>query len=283
MSLNPFNLLHGIRQRWQRARAMESLTDDLHEAWLERAARPLTPHERELLANALTFSTITAADVCIARNDIKAVPAKATYAQVVKAFAQGKHSRLPVYGKNLDEVVGIITLKSLISHVNDPNGFILTAAMHPPVFVPESMPVPRVLQQMRRHRIGLVLVTDEYGGIAGMMTLNDAIGELVGEVNDEANIATAQDIHSLGNGRFRVPAGMPLETVAANLSLTLPPSTQEVSTLGGLVLHHARRVPQQGEVVNLPGGLAIRVLTGDSRRVELLELQLPQNRATKAV
>jgi magnesium and cobalt transporter len=281
MNLNPLTLFSALRKRWDRARAMESLTNDLHEAWQERAERPLTPHERQLLGNALTFSTITAADVCIPRADIRAVPAKATYAQVVKAFAASKHSRLPVHGKNLDEIVGVITLKSLIGHVNNPAGFSLIAAMHSPVFVPEGMPVSRVLQQMRRHRAGIVMVTDEYGGIAGLMTLNDVLGELVGQVGDETSGDQGSAIQSVGGGRFRVPAGMALEQVSATLSITLPASTEEVSTIGGMVMHHARRVPGVGEVVNLPGGLAARVLTGDARRVELLELQLPQNRATK--
>lgn len=281
MSLNPFTLIATMRQRWRRAREMESLTDNLHEAWAERAGRPLTPHEKELLGNALVFSTVTATDVCIPRADIKAVSAKSTYAQVVKAFANSHHSRLPVYGKNLDEVVGVITLKRLIGYADNPGIFNLTAVMHAPVFVPESMPAPRVLQHMRRHKAGIVMVTDEYGGIAGLMTLNDIVGELVGEVSDENASAETQGIQSVGGGRFRVPAGAALDYVSATLSIALPEATEEVSTFGGLVMHHARRVPQPGEMVNLPGGLSARVLTGDGRRVELLELQIPQNRATK--
>lgn len=279
---NPLTLVTETLQRRHRARAMAPLANDLHEAWLERGQRPLSPQERELVCNALTLSSVTAGDICVPRTDIRAVPAKAGHAQVVKAFTASKHSRLPVHGKNLDDIVGVITLKDMVNHTNDPSGFTLTAAMHPPVFVPESMPVPRVLQHMRRHRVGLAMVTDEYGGIAGLLTLNDALGELVGEVVDEGGTHTvAHGIQSVGGGRFRVPAGMALEDVAANLSIALPTGTEEISTFGGLVLHHARRVPKPGETVELPEGMTVRILTGDARRIELLELQLPQNRATK--
>jgi CBS domain containing-hemolysin-like protein len=267
-------------ERVRRAREMESLTDDLHEAWQERAQQPLTKNERDLLENALVFSTVTANDVCVPRADIRAVPSGSNFSKVIAAFEGSRRSRLPVYGKSMDDIVGFITLKDLMGYINRQSEFTLAATMHPPVFVPETMPVPRVLQLMRRHRVGLVVVTDEYGGTAGLLTLKDLLGELVGGLGDEHDgamfAAGGEGIQSLGGGRFRVPAGLMLDQVAATLSIKWPRGLNpEIETIGGLLLHEARRVPKSGETVNLPGGVSAKVLAGDARKLDLLELKLP--------
>lgn len=269
--------LQRLWQRWERAQNMGSLTDDLHAAWQERAQRPLTEAERELIQNALVFSGVTADDVCVPRADICGVGSGASFSKVVKAFEASKKSRLLVHGKSLDEVVGVITLKDMIAYVRHEEDFALAKAMHPPVFVPQRMPVPRVLQMMRRHRVGLVVVTDEYGGTAGLLTLKDLMVELVGDILDEHGTTESEAIQSMGGGRFRVPATLPLETVTSTLSLRWPvSSSSDVETIGGLILHQARRVPQIGEDVPLPGGVMARVLTGNGRKLELLELKLPE-------
>ena len=277
------NLMASAKDWWtriRRAREMESLTDDLHEAWQERAQRPLTKNERDLIENALVFSTVTANDICVPRTDIRAMASGSNFAKVIGAFESSRRSRLPVYGKGLDDIVGFVTLKDLIPFINRQGEFTLAATMHPPVFVPETMPVPRVLQLMRRHRVGLVVVTDEYGGTAGILTLKDLLGELVGGLGDEHSdtlfASGGEGIQSLGGGRFRVPASLSLEQVAATLSVKWPKLDNEIETVGGLLLHAARRVPKAGEVVRLPGGLEAKVLAGDARRLELLELKLPE-------
>lgn len=272
--------LQGMLARWQRAREMESLTDDLHEAWKERAERPLNQGERELMENALVFSTVTANDVCVPRADIKAVPAGADFHDVMEVFASSHFSRLPVMGKSLDDIVGVITLKDMAPFFGKERDFALADCVRAPIFVPETMPVPRVLQLMKRHRAGLVMVTDEYGGVAGLLTLKDLLGELIGNIGDEHAEVIPEGIQSVGHNRFRVPATMLLEDVSRTLALTWNlDENPEVETLGGLVMHEARRVPGVGESVNLPGGLSAKVLVADARHVEVLELKLPDKPA----
>ncbi|MFZ2586633.1 MAG: CBS domain-containing protein [Alphaproteobacteria bacterium] len=272
-------------QRLRRAKEMESLNDDLHAAWKERAERPLSKSERELLGNALVFSSVTANDVCVPRADIKVVSTKAGFGKVMKVFAESHYSRLPVMGKSLDDIVGVITLKDMAPFVGKEGDFVLANCLRPPLFVPETMPVPRVLQLMKRHRIGLVMVTDEYGGVTGLLTLKDLLGELVGELGDEHDEAVPEGIQSVGNQRFRMPATLLLEDVTRTLALTWNlPDTLEIETVGGLVMHEARRVPAAGETVNLPNGVVAKVLVADARHVEVVELKLPDklSKASKA-
>ncbi|MCP5405155.1 MAG: HlyC/CorC family transporter [Pseudomonadaceae bacterium] len=263
-------------QRWNRARAMESLTDDLHGAWQEREARPLTKTERELLQNALTFSTATADELCVPRADIVAIPITATYTEVMKAFAESHFSRLPVYGKSLDDIAGVITLKDMVEVVGKERGFKLADCLRPAIFVPETMPATRVLQTMKKHRVGILLVTDEYGGTGGLLTLKDLLGELVGDIEDEHTSDTDEEIAKLASGAYHVPATMPLEDLELELGISLPPPpASDIETLGGLVMHEARRVPAVGEMVALPGYITAKVVKGDARRIQLLELRLP--------
>ena len=268
---------HSVVQRWRRARDMQSLTDDLHMAWQERAARPLSKGERELLANALVFSSVTANNVCVPRADIKAVNVKANFGKVMKAFADSHYSRLPVMGKSLDDIVGVITLKDMAPFIGKESEFVLATSVRAPLFVPETMPLPRVLQLMKRHRTGLVMVTDEYGGVTGLLALKDLLERLVGELGDEHAEEVAEGIQSIGNNRFRIPATMLLTDVSRTLALSVQfPDNPEVETLGGLVMHEARRVPAVGESVALPGGCVAKVLLADARHVEMVELKLPE-------
>lgn len=263
-------------RRWHRARAMETLTDDLHVAWQEREERPLTKTERELLQNALTFSTYTADDVCVPRSDIVAVPASASFGDVMQAFVDSSFSRLPVYGKSLDDIVGIITLKDMVTYYGKEKGFSLAKCLRPAVFVPESMPVTRVLQTMKKHRVGVLMVTDEYGGIGGLLTLKDLLGELVGDIEDEHTSEDEDGIVQIAVGLFQMPATTLLEDLEQELGLTLPPPpASDIETLGGLVMHEARRVPAVGEVVSLPGYVMAKVVAADARKIKLLELRLP--------
>lgn len=262
-------------QRWHRARAMEALTDDLHGAWQERDERPLSKTERELLQNALTFSTYTVNDVCMPRSDIVAVPVSATFEDVMEVFRNSSHSRLPVFGKSLDDIAGVITLKDMVARMGS-GAFKLAEALRPAVFVPESMPVTRALQTMKKQKVGLLLVTDEYGGIGGLLTLKDLLGELVGDIEDEHDTDDGDRLLPLGNGVYHVPATLLLDDVESELGLSLPPPpSADIETLGGMVLHEARRVPAVGETINLPGMVSVKVIAGDSRRVRMLELRLP--------
>lgn len=271
------NPIKALISRWRRAKEMESLTDNLHAVWAERASRPLSIHEKELLANALAFSERTAKDVCISRSEIVAVSARAGFTDAIKTFVSSNHGRLPVFHKTLDDLIGFITLKDMARFISNPADFKINDVLHPPVFVPETMPVPRVLHLMRRHRVGLVIVTDEYGGTSGLLTLKDLLGELVGDITDEHAEDDTPSIQSLGGGRFRVPASLPLDHVAKALGFTWPHTITalEIETLNGLLLHEAHRVPAVGENLILSTKLNVKILTGNARRVDLVEVTLP--------
>ncbi len=258
------NLLDKLR----RIKAIARHADQLHDAFEDRDHAPLDIHEQELLANALSFAEVTADDVSVARTDIVAIPATADFAAVLAAFQHSQHSRLPVYGNDLDDIKGIIHMKDVICFVGKEEAFDLREALRPPVFVPENMSIPRVLQLIKKSRTLMVLVTDEYGGTTGLVSLRDILEQLVGGIEDEH---TEDDIHAvvqLAPGRWRVHPQTTLEDAGEHFGVNLEQyADEEVETLGGLVMKLARRIPQRGERVPLAPGYMAMVTGSDGRRL----------------
>src|SRR5688572_27174311 len=164
----------------------QTLRDEIEEAIDEAedshpVAGDLSPAERQMLRNLLHFGERTAGDVCVTRGDIIAVPSTITFDALIAAFADAEHSRLPVYGESLDEVIGMIHIKDVFKAQFDPTrDRSVTALMREPLFVPESMGVLDLLARMRSQRIHLAIVVDEFGGTDGLVTIEDVVEEIVG-------------------------------------------------------------------------------------------------------
>ncbi|MCA3244450.1 MAG: CBS domain-containing protein, partial [Alphaproteobacteria bacterium] len=200
------NLREALAARQQflhQAEALRPHLPQLYAAFAEREMAPLTHHERELLENALAFGALVADDVAVPRAEIIAAKETASLPEVLALFAESQHSRLPVVGNSLDDLKGFVLLKDVIQHLQEPATFQLSALLRPLTVVPETMPLPRVLQQMKRAKVPFVLVADEFGGTSGLISLKDILEQLVGSIADE-NADQAEAIVSLGGQRYRI-------------------------------------------------------------------------------
>ena len=237
--------------------------------------QPIDEQERAILANILKLHELTAADVMVPRVDIVAVEAEQPFDLVLKAFIEQGHSRMPVYRESLDDVVGMIHVKDLLPYAVDRRSVALSKIARKVLFVAPSMPILDLLLQMRLTRIHLALVVDEFGGVDGLVTIEDVIEEIVGEIEDEHDPADPPQLIERPDGSVIAEARTPIDQIEHRTGQKLlPPEVEEeVSTLGGLVTTLAGRVPARGEVLKHPAGFDIEVLDADPRRVKRLRLR----------
>jgi len=263
-----------------------TLRDQIEEAIEEHedeapAKGDLSGAERQMLRNLLDFGDSTAGDVGVPRADIIAVPEDISFADLVTAFAEAGHSRLPVYRDSLDEVIGMIHIKDVFA--------ILALGQTPPAnvaplirqprFVPESMGVLDLLAEMRATRTHLAIVLDEYSGTEGLVTIEDIVEEIVGEIEDEHDEATPALLVPMHDGVWQADARAELEEVAELIDPRLSEVEEDVDTLGGLATVLAGHVPQAGESVSHPSGWRLEVTEADPRRVARLRLHPPAEAA----
>jgi CBS domain containing-hemolysin-like protein len=241
----------------------------------------LSPVERQMLRNLLHFGESTAGDVAVPRGDIIAVPSSMSFDALIEAFVDAGHSRLPVYEGSLDQVIGMIHIKDVfalrLSDAEPPES--ISALMRAPLFVPESMGVLDLLARMRAERVHLAIVVDEFGGTEGIITIEDLVEEIVGEIEDEHDEEVQGTLIPLEDGVWDADARAELEDVAETIDARLGEVEEDVDTLGGLAFVLAGHVPQLGEVLEHPSGWRIEVTGSDSRRVTRLRLHAPEEPA----
>ena len=242
------------------------------------AAGDLSPIERQMVRNLLHFGERDAGDVGVPRADIVAVEEKTSFADLVTLFAEAGHSRLPVYRDSLDQVIGMI-------HVKDVFAILAAGAEHPasiaglirqPIYVPMSRGALDLLADMRQKRVHLAIVLDEYSGTEGLVTIEDLIEEITGDIEDEHDDAPEAPLVPLDGGAWDADARVELEDVARTVDPRLAEHDEDVDTLGGLAAVIAGRVPTRGECLVTPSGWTIEVLEADSRRIEKLRLHPPR-------
>ncbi|HEV2080085.1 MAG TPA: hemolysin family protein [Allosphingosinicella sp.] len=241
----------------------------------------LTPIERQMLRNLLHFGESTVADIAVPRGDIIAVPGTASFDQLVAAFADAGHSRLPVYEGSLDSVVGMIHLKDVftlrVTGAEPPQD--IKELIRAPLYVPESMGVLDLLARMRAERMHLAIVVDEFGGTEGLVTIEDVVEEIVGEIEDEHDEEVLANLSRLEEGIWDADGRTELEEVADTIDARLADVEEDVDTLGGLALVLAGHVPQVGEILEHPSGWRLEVTGCDARRVSRLRLHAPEQGA----
>jgi CBS domain containing-hemolysin-like protein len=244
----------------------------------------LTHVERQMLRNMLHFGEKTAGDVAVTRGDIIAIPHTTGFDDLVAAFADAGHSRLPVYEGSLDRVVGMIHLKDLFNRMvsGEPRPSDIDPLIRQPLFVPESMGMPDLLARMRAERIHLAIVVDEFGGTEGLLTIEDVVEEITGEIEDEHDEELAGLLVPLEGGGWDADARAELEDVAKMVDARLGTVEEDVDTIGGLAFVLAGHVPQQGEMLNHPSGWRLEVVESDTRRVTRLRLHPPTEAAPAA-
>jgi CBS domain containing-hemolysin-like protein len=257
----------------------EEIEDAIDEAEDSRPiAGDLTPPERQMMRNLLHFGEQTAGDICVTRGDIIAVPSDISFDDLVRAFADAGHSRLPVYGESLDEVIGMIHIKDVfVVNTDSARDRSIAALMRVPLFVPESMGVIELLARMRAEHVHLAIVVDEFGGTDGLVTIEDVVEEIVGDIEDEHDEAEAGMLTLLDDGLWEADARLELDELHAAVDARLKPDDDdEVDTVGGLTFLLAGRILQPGESVLHPSGWRLESVDADSRRIKRVRLHAPE-------
>ncbi|KQM61334.1 MULTISPECIES: hemolysin family protein [unclassified Sphingomonas] len=240
-------------------------------------AGDLSPIERKMLRNILHFGERDAGDMGVPRADIVALEENTPFADVVKLFAEAGHSRLPVYREKLDTVVGMVHVKDVFAILAKGEDHPPTAIslLRQPLYVPQSMGTLDLLAQMQASRTHLAIVLDEYSGTDGLITIEDLVEEIVGDIEDEHDEAPTDLFVPLDGGAWEADARAELEDAAELIDPRLGEVEEDVETLGGLAFVLAGEVPKQGTCLDHPSGWKIEIVAADTRRVLRLRLHPP--------
>ena len=256
----------------------ESALRDTFEGLIEEhetREQPIDSDERMLLANILKFGGLAAADVMIPRVDIVAAEIESSLRDVITLMTTEAHSRVPVYRDSLDDVIGMVHMKDVLGASAGKTTFSLRKMLRKVLFVAPSMQVLDLLLQMRETRTHMALVVDEYGGIDGLVTIEDLVEEIVGEIEDEHDVDLRPHLVVSPDGSLIADARLPVDEFEDEVGgvLTDAERGEDLDTLGGLVAHLTGRVPTRGElVVHKASGIEFEVLDADPRRVKRLRV-----------
>ena len=251
----------------------------------EESNTPLTEEEKSLITASLNFYKLEADDVSIPRTDMVMLNIEDSFDKVMDTFKEHKHSRLPVFAKDSDDIVGFITLKDFIKFVGDEERFHLKKILRNCTFVPNSSPVSYVLHEMRKSKHQIIITVDEYGGTSGLVTLKDILERLVGDMEDENDKKSEKQISQISASKYHADPRMMIEDFEVMFSPKITEGMDEedldFDTLGGLVLSLAKHVPDNNETFKTLSGFEIKVLESDGRRVLKLEIITPDESAEK--
>ncbi len=268
------------------ASLQKSLEDVIGEH--EGTTAAFSPTQREILNKLIEFGRLRVDDVMVPRADITALDVDTGFDEAMKVFRDAAHSRLPVYRGTLDDPVGMVHIKDIMgtlassSDAGDPIS--LSRLKREVLCVPPSMPLADLLVRMQTTRIHMALVIDEYGGTDGLLTIEDLVEEIVGDIEDEHDVDTSPRLIHVPDGTFLADARLEIPEFeeATGLDLTPDDWEEDVDTLGGLVFSLLGRVPQRGEVVQHPSGIELHVVDADPRRVKRLRVLPKGVRRAKA-
>lgn len=246
-----------------------------------------TPVERQMLMNIMTVGALRVDDVMVPRADVVAVDINTPLADLVHTFNEAAHSRLPIYRNTLDEPIGMVHIKDLVRLWFDADpasrsAFSLSEIRRDVLFAPPSMPVVDLLLKMRVTRTHMALVIDEYGGTDGLVTIEDLVEEIVGEIRDEHDPEGPMLVER-PDGSFDADARVEVEELEQATGFGLVPDDKEeyADTLGGLVSSLIGRVPQRGELIAHPSGIEFEVVDADARAIKQLRVKLNSSTGTQ--
>lgn len=249
-----------------------------------------TPSPAEIRLRLAEFERMRIEDVMIPRAEIIAVEEQTTLSDLVRLFADTTHSRLPVYRETLDDPIGLVHIKDLVSVLADQSDGEETDALKPLIglrrdilYVPPSMRLRDLLVKMQSTRIHLALVVDEYGGTDGLVSLEDLVEQIVGEIEDEHDDDVPL-ITAKGRGIFEVDARAEIDDFLedSGFDLSLSEYEDEIDTLGGVVFAIAGRVPQRGEIIRHPNGVDMEIIDADTRRIRRIRVRCPVDGTAKS-
>ena len=232
-------------------------------------------HENELLKNLAGLRGINASYVMIPRVDIVSVAMSDDFNEIVKQLIKTNHSRVPVRNESLDDIVGILHIKDVLANLFLQEKKDIKSLLRKPIFVSPSISLLDLLYEMRVERRHLALVVDEYGGIDGLVTIEDLVEELVGDIEDEHDLSTECRFEKMQDGSIVLEARITIDLIEDLLSsIRKEDLNEEIETLGGFIINIAGRVPVKGEVIKYsPSGLKFEILEADPRKVILVKLR----------
>jgi CBS domain containing-hemolysin-like protein len=269
-----------------------SARDDIEDVIEESASEEFTPQERAILKNVLALHHVRVENVMVPRADVVALALDTPLSEVLDCFRTAGHSRLPVYDETLDDPRGMIHIRDFVVFLaSDPRfGLMkgpadgnpgldmpLSAAriLRPVLYAPPSMPALDLLLKMQASRTHMALVIDEYGGTDGLVSIEDVMESIVGDIEDEHDEDETPELRPSGDGGFIADARAPLDAVSGMLGFDFAslPEAEGVDTIGGLVTAAAGRVPNRGEILTGPGEFEFEVLDADPRRIKRLKIR----------
>ncbi len=279
------NWLRSLRRgRNGEASLRHAIEELIEESEGESEEALISPDESSLLLNILKLRDLTAYDIMVPRADIAAIPNDITLDALVRAIIDQGHSRYPVFRETLDDVVGMVHIKDVLCCRQGDRPFDMAALLRKVLFVAPSMRALDLLLHMRLSRIHMVLVVDEFGGIDGLVTIEDVVEEIVGEIEDEHDVAEGEKLVPRPDGTLIADARATIEEFEERVGpvLTEAEREQDIDTLGGLVFSLTGRVPSRGELVTHPSGVAFEVLDADPRRIRRLRVRNLPSAAARA-
>jgi len=277
------SLLTSTLQSWMRSlrrvgNGDSSARDTLEELIEEReeAELPINEEERLLLANILELRGRTVHDVMVPRANIVGVESDAPLSEIIDIIAKEGHSRLPIYRETLDDSTSMIHAKDILTWRGADEDFSLSKIQREVLFVSPSMEVLALLLEMRVTRSHMALVVDEFGGVDGLVTIEDLVEEIVGEIEDEHDRGAEPELQRREDGGFDADAHVTIETLEDEIGeIVSDEEREEVDTLGGLVFALAGRIPIRGELIKHPSGVEFEVVDADPRKIKRLRLLGP--------
>ncbi|NQW09273.1 MAG: HlyC/CorC family transporter [Alphaproteobacteria bacterium] len=246
-------------------------------------ASPIDPHEGAIIRNVLGLRDITAYDVMVPRADIVAVDVSLTLSDLAGQMIDASHSRVPVYRETLDDVVGMVHIKDVVAYLHKGEDVAVSELLREVLFVAPSSRALDLLQEMRMTRRHLALVVDEYGGIDGLITIEDLVEEIVGDIVDEHEVEEGPKLTERDDGIILADARATVEEFEELVGPVLTAEErEEIDTLGGLVFSLAGRVATRGEVIRHSSGIEFEVADADPRRLRTLRVRRRPNSVDRA-
>ena len=256
--------------------SLKEVLDEVIEEHEEHTEDRLEPEEKVMLHNVLSFGDIEVHDIMVPRTDIEAVSIDIALPALKTHIMEHRHTRIPVYEETLDHVRGFVHVKDLLPMFSADQPYSLTSVMRPLLFVPPSMRIVDLLRKMRSAGSHMAMVVDEYGGTDGLVTLEDVVEEIIGDIRDEHDEGeeATDRIHKHAAGVYDVNARIHIDKLEKSLGLNLvtEETEEDFDTLGGLVFFQLGRVPARGEVVAHVSGIRFEVLEADARRIHKIRI-----------
>jgi CBS domain containing-hemolysin-like protein len=267
----------------------DSLREAIEELIEEEETAPqsaVAVHERRLISNILQLRDLPVVDVMVPRADIVAIDIDTPQAELIRLLAEKPHSRIPVYKGDLDNIVGVAHIKDMVANIASGNSFELKDIIREALVVSPAMRVLDLLLQLRQSKVHIAFVVDEFGGIDGLITINDMIEAIVGEIDDEYEFEIEPQLIERPDGSAIADARYPIEDFEARYGNLFheDDEDEDVDTLGGLVTAIAGHVPGRGEIIRHSSGIEFEIIDADPRRVMRVRIRnLPKKEDAAAV